>query len=417
MAPGSTNKALALELSPIKEGSRRKLRVVDVPAPDPDQLGPNHVVGQTIVTGFCLTDTEMGIHEEHGHPTDGLAPLDDGTELTLLGHESVMKVTWTGPGVTRVAVGDVVCPMVREVGGCGCVACTAKHAHMCFRSHQQGVLMEHGIFRLPGFASEMVAIEEDYVVKLPPGIDPRWGCLAEPASITAKAWAHAATVAGADAGPEFIRYPGWGKSLDGEPPVAVLIGAGGIGMPGVAVLRSLGFEVVVVAYTPYNKDAPHLKARLVQELGAHYLSSQQHSLEAVADYCNRISKKKDGPDLVIEMCGVAEYIFQAKAVFKRFPGTVFVNTSITGGSAPVQLDAAKTTHSDVMVNATEISVVNAHASHFVRGLEGLRWADKYSLNWPERLLTYRFKDLHDVAENLWEVMDRSENIRTYIQFF
>ena len=416
LTKSSTMEALALELTSTARGKRRKLRVIEVPAPVPETLGPHDVLGETIINGFCLTDSDMSLHEAHGHPTDGLEGLIEGPELVLIGHEAVLRLTWIGEQVTKVRVGDIVAPMVREVRDCDCLPCRIGHPHMCYKSHHKGALMEHGIFRLPGFACPLVAIHEDYVVRIPDGLDPRYGCLAEPSSIAAKAWAHAHTTAGADRDPEFMRYPEWGRSVDGEPPVAVMLGAGGVGLPGVAVLRSLGFEVLVVAYTQHKRGNPHTKAQLVEDIGAHYYSSQECSLDEIIGHSNELSTKKEGPDLAIDMCGDPAFIFQAKRAFKSFPGTVFVNTSITGGSKMVTVDAAACTLSDVMLNSSEISVVNAHNTHFERGLEGIKWADTYAKGWPGRLLTHRFRDLHDAAENLWEIMDDRRTIRSYVQF-
>src|SRR4029077_13684751 len=94
------------------------VRFEDVPEPDP---GPGDVKIRTLHNGLCGTD----LHQYFVGP---MAPVP---LPIVVGHEFSAEVVEIGPGVSRVAVGDLVA--VDPLWSCGtCSMCHAGSYHLCF---------------------------------------------------------------------------------------------------------------------------------------------------------------------------------------------------------------------------------------------------------------------------------------------
>jgi 2-desacetyl-2-hydroxyethyl bacteriochlorophyllide A dehydrogenase len=133
----------------------------------------------------------------------------------VTGHEVSGWVLETGPGVRRVAAGDLA--VVNPLQTCGtCPRCRAGAVNQC----QDGAVRG---YRLPGAAVTRLLVSEAELHRVPPGIPPEHACLAEP---LAAAW-HAATRAH-------------------ELSDVVVIGAGSIGQLVLAALRQRGAARITV---------------------------------------------------------------------------------------------------------------------------------------------------------------------------
>jgi 2-desacetyl-2-hydroxyethyl bacteriochlorophyllide A dehydrogenase len=135
------------------------------PAPGEEQVlvAPSHV-------GICGSDLAVLT----GHHPWTRPPV-------VTGHEVAGWVLETGPGVRRVAPGDLV--VVNPLQTCGtCPRCRAGAVNQCEDGAVRG-------YRRPGAGVTRLLLDENELHRVPPGMAPEHACLAEP---LAAAW-HAAT--------------------------------------------------------------------------------------------------------------------------------------------------------------------------------------------------------------------------------
>ncbi len=239
---------------------KQPLVIEDVPVPEP---GPHDVLVETRTCGICRTDL---------HLQDGLAYVP--TLPHIPGHEPAGVVAAVGSEVTDFKVGQRVVPHLFLT--CGhCSSCCAGRDAQCL--HVAGVL---GV-TLPGaFAEYFVAPARNLLV-LPEGVDFGAGGLVSCAVVTAVHAYRRARVRPGD--------------------TAVVMGAGGIGLILVQILKAAGARVAVV-------------------------SRSQQALCIAAEYDADLMLPADTPDVVDR---VAEFTFGqgAACVFEC------VGTAATMGTA------------------------------------------------------------------------------------
>ena len=195
----------------------KDLQSVELPMPDP------------VGTEVLVEVTHCGICHSDLHIWEGFYDLGGGKRLNMgdrgmvlpqaLGHEIAGRVAKLGPDAVGVAVGDlrVVYPWV----GCGhCTQCLAEQDHMCPNLRPLGVLQPGG------FATHVVAPHPRHLVD-PGTLDP---------AVAATYACSGITVLSA------IRKV---MPLPPEEPL-VLVGAGGLGLNAISVLRALGHLNIVV---------------------------------------------------------------------------------------------------------------------------------------------------------------------------
>ncbi len=155
---------------------REDVRLDEVEPPPPP--GPGHVQIAVEACGICGTDVEewregpLLIPFASPHPlTGGLAPL-------TLGHEVAGRVTAVGPDVD-LAVGDRLA--VDGLVSCGhCRQCRRGLPNLCARGGQVGLSADGGLqplLNLPAITS----------VRMPAGLPPEAGALAETLSVGIRA--------------------------------------------------------------------------------------------------------------------------------------------------------------------------------------------------------------------------------------
>ena len=140
---------------------------------EPSITAPDEVKVQVRRVGICGTDREEA--------SGGRARAPEGHTDLVIGHEMFGQVVAVGPAVTRVKPGDFAVFTVRR--GCGeCVPCLMNRSDMC----RTGNYHERGIWGLDGYQAEFVVDKEQYIVRVPPELEPL-GVLTEPLSVAEKA--------------------------------------------------------------------------------------------------------------------------------------------------------------------------------------------------------------------------------------
>ena len=204
-----------------------------VELPDPVPTGTEIVVEVTHC-GVCHSD----LHLWHGGYNLGggrmLSVSDRGLVLPAApGHEIVGRVARLGPDAQGVAVGDarVVYPWI----GCGhCPHCLAGDDNLCPNQRSLGVSVNGGFGRLVKVPHSRYLLPFDGV---PPSLAATYAC----SGLTAYSAARK------------VLPVGVGQSV-------VLIGAGGLGLAAIAVLRALGQEAIVSVDVSADKRAAALAA-------------------------------------------------------------------------------------------------------------------------------------------------------------
>ena len=178
------------------------LRLEDVPAPAP---GPEEIRIRPVAVGICGTDI---------HILDGTF---SSRSPVVLGHEVAGRVEAVGREVRSVSEGDLV--TVEPHRYCGvCRYCRLGREHLCLDKEAFGVHLNGGM-------AEFQVIPEGIAYRLPDGMDPKIGALAEPLSCCVHAMDRLA--------------PRSGTSI-------VIFGAGPAGLILVALSRLAGLTPIVV---------------------------------------------------------------------------------------------------------------------------------------------------------------------------
>jgi len=203
------------------------LQEISLPTPEPTG---GQVLLEVTHCGVCHSDLHIweGYYDIGGGKRMSLK--DRGVVLPLaMGHEIVGRVVKLGPDAHGVKVGDIriVYPWV----GCGhCVSCLAEEDNMCANGRSLGV------FQNGGYATHVLAPEVRHLVD-PGGVDPAIAATYACSGITV--------------------YSAIKKLMPMQPddPI-VLIGAGGLGLNAIAVLKAMGHKAIVsVDIDPFKRVA------------------------------------------------------------------------------------------------------------------------------------------------------------------
>lgn len=228
----------------------------EITAPTPEPQG-TQVLLEVLHCGVCHSD----VHLWEGHYQLGgdkkLLLKDRGVSLPLvMGHEIVGRVVKLGPQARGVAVGElkIVYPWL----GCGtCALCRGDQDNMCLTTRSIGV------FQSGGYSSHVIVPEPRHLVDL--------GTLSP---------AVAATLACSG----LTAYGAVKKAL---PPAAddpvVIVGAGGLGLSAIAILRALGHEHIVCVDLAAKNRAAALEAGATAAVDA----TVPNLAEAITAACGR----------------------------------------------------------------------------------------------------------------------------------
>lgn len=186
----------------------------------------NQVLLEVKACGLCHSD----IHLSDGYFDFGEAGRVDATRIVnpprTLGHEIAGTVSAFGPGAKGVKVGDrrVVFPWI----GCGkCALCQAGNEHLCNAPQALGV------HRDGGFSTQVLVPDAKYLIEYGP-LPETQACTCACAGLTAYS-----------ALKKLTPFPAGGRLL--------IIGAGGVGLSGIRLAKSLDLPAPIVAEVDKNK--------------------------------------------------------------------------------------------------------------------------------------------------------------------
>lgn len=364
--------------------SSREVKLVD--EREPQIASPTDVRFRILDVGICGTDKELCAFK-YGTPPAG-------SDHLVIGHESLGEVVEVGQGVSRVAVGDLVVPMVRRP--CPhpeCVPCTSGCQDFCSTNDYT----ERGIKERHGFLTELVVDDERYLNVVPRALRDV-GVLVEPLTIAEKALAQLRRIQ--------QRLP-WACPTPTAPNRganachrALVLGAGPVGLLGAMALATDGFETFV--YSRGGADSP--RGRLVREIGGTFIEAET---TAIADLPRRIG----AIDVIYEATGVSALAFDALAVL----GTngVCVLTGVPGREpAPVSVDTDRLMRGMVLQNQVLLGSVNASRDDFEAAVRDL---GAFRARWPralEALITGRFPLDAYAGQLLAQPADAIKNVLT-----
>ena len=317
----------------VRPGTANSITLEDVPPP-PESDGS--VLVRALALGICGTDREI-VDGEYGAAPAGHARL-------ILGHESLGRVEEAPPGC-GLACGDLVVGIVRRPDPVPCPACAAGEWDMC----RNGQYTERGIKARNGYGAEYFRVEPDFVVKLDPALD-TLGVLLEPTSVVAKAWEHVQRIGS--------------RSVAWSPRVALITGAGPVGLLAALIAAQLGLDVHIL---DRNDDGP--KPQLARDLGATYHTGDLGTL------C---------PDVVIECTGAASVIVDAMS--RTAPDGIVCLAGVSSGGRKFAVDIGSLNRNLVLENDVVFGSVNANRRHYKAAADALAKADKA---WLARLITRR----------------------------
>ncbi|MEO8713511.1 MAG: alcohol dehydrogenase [Acetobacteraceae bacterium] len=209
----------------------KPLQRIDMPTPEPKGT---EVLLEVTHCGVCHSDLHIweGYYDIGGGKRMSLK--DRGLVLPLtMGHEIVGRVVKLGPEASGVKPGDIriVYPWV----GCGvCAACRAEEDNMCLTPRSLGVVQNGG------YGTHVVAPHPRHLVD-PGTLDPAVAATYACSGITV--------------------YSAIAKVMPIAPEEAiVLVGAGGLGMNAIAILKAMGHRNTIVVDVSAEKRAAALKA-------------------------------------------------------------------------------------------------------------------------------------------------------------
>ena len=325
----------ALTVQPLTANSARLEDVA------PPQASDGDVLVRALALGICGTDREIVAGDY------GWAP--PGAQRLILGHESLGEVEEAPPDC-GFAVGDLVVGIVRRPDPVPCAACAAGEWDMC----RNGQYTERGIKQRHGYGSEHFRVEADFLIKLDPSLR-TLGVLLEPTSVVAKAWEQIERIG--------CRAPFW------EPRVALVTGAGPVGLLAAMIGVQRGFEVHV-----FDRVRDGVKPQLVRDLGAIY-------------HCGDLGRDALGkaePDIVLECTGVPSVVIDS--IGRSAPDGIVCLAGVSAEGHPGNFDVGGLNRKMVLENTVVFGSVNANRRHYRDAAAALAKADK---SWLGRLITRR----------------------------
>lgn len=251
------------------------------------------------VTGCGVCHSDLHIYDGYFDMGDGKkADLTAGRELPMcLGHEVVGEVVAMGDTASGVSIGDsvVVYPWI----GCGaCAVCEAGDEHFCPKHRSIGVVVNGG------FADHLIVPHGKYLFdhgNVPGEVACTYAC----SGLTAYSAIKKAAATGADH--------------------VVVIGAGGVGLAGLACARNITDATITVC------DIDDSKLAAAKELGADNVvnSTAEDAIKQIR------SLTGGGAPAIVDFVGAAASVgFAMKAVARR--GTIVV-VGLMGGSLPLSV--------------------------------------------------------------------------------
>ena len=289
------------------------LEELELPTPVPKG---SEVLIEVTHCGVCHSDLHFwkGEYDMGGGKVMKLA--DRGVTLPRApGHEVAGRVVAVGPHATGVEFGRIY--VAYPWLGCGhCKECAAEHDNMCSAQHSIGVI-HHG-----GFASHVLVPHPRYLVD-PGKVDPALAATYACSGITVYS---------------AIRKV---MPLEADRPV-VLIGAGGLGLTAIAMLKALDHQAIISVDLDPAKRAAASKAGATatidgagDDLAQRIIEVGGGAVPAVIDFVNSSATARAGFDalakggklILVGVAGgeitlsLATMVFRANAVVASLTGS------------------------------------------------------------------------------------------------
>ncbi len=227
-----------------------------------------------------------------------------------------------------------------------------------------GDYTERGINGRHGYLTERYVDGEEFFVHVPDLLK-EVGMLVEPVSVAVKgieqSWA--------------IQNRMWW-----QPHQAGVLGAGQIGLFCAFLLRARGLEVHVMS----QQGPESLEARLVKQVGAHYVDTGQRSI-------GDVGKAVGGFDIVFEATGYSPLIFDALQQLHN--DGVMCLFSVTGGERKLEINSDQFNNGLVFGNRLVFGSVNSNHGHFERAVRAM---ERFTLRWPGLLDSIITEKVHGV---------------------
>ncbi len=283
---------------------------------EPQAPGDDEVLFRVNQVGVCGTDREIAAVR--------LVLPPAGDSFLTLGHEALGQVVETGRNVSSMQPGDWVVPMVRRPCAPPCKPCAGGRMDLC----ASGNYVERGIVRLHGYFTEFAMDDSRFVVKVPEELVDV-AILVEPLTAVEKSIEVARRA--------HVEYFGF------DPPRALILGVGTIGILAALALSARGFDVTVCSREPRD----HPRVRVLDAAGIRYIGTEETWTA----------------DIVIEAAGAAEALATGARSLARNGVMITLGSPNAAISFPFR---------DLIVkNQALIGSVNAAADSFHNALTDL----------------------------------------------
>jgi threonine dehydrogenase-like Zn-dependent dehydrogenase len=360
----------AVAVYPGKPGSVH-LEELEKPAVH-DVADGRGVLVRVLKVGVDATDREIN-DALYGNPPPG-------DEFLVLGHECFGVVKEVGEKVRSVEPGDLVTATVRRPGN------SIYDQIGTYDMTSEETYFERGINLLHGYLTEYFVEDEEYIVKIPPGLQ-HLHVLMEPMSCAAKAVQQAFEVQ--------RRMKVW------QPRTAYVMGAGQIGLLATLTLRLRGLDV----YTLARSEPPTQNSAIVEAMQATYVSTSRMPLEELAASVGKA-------DLIIDATGSSVMAFEGMKVLGH--NGVLVWTSITGGDRSTEVASDKINMDWVLGNKLLLGSVNANRQHFESGIRDLALAEVSYPGAVEKILTHPVDGLDQYEEMMRLLVEEKSALKVFV---
>ena len=349
-------------------GTTGSAHLVEMPKPSINEISDGRgVLVKVLRVGVDGTDKEIN-NAEYGAPPPG-------SDFLVIGHEGFGIVEEVGANVHELKAGDYVVATVRRPG---------KSIYDAIGTNDMttdDVYYERGINLRHGYLSEYYVDDAEFIVKVPRGLKDV-GVLLEPMTVVQKGITQAYEIQ--------RRLKVW------KPNRAAVLGAGTIGLLATLVLKLRGIDVVTFGRTA----KPYLNSDLVEELGAHYVSTSDNSVHDFA-------AEHGGFDLIFEATGFSPIVFDAIQALAK--NGVLVLSSVTGGDRSIEVPADKINLEFVLGNKVMVGTVNANRSYFESGVQDMSAALLEYGDWLSKLLTHPVRGLENYQQ-LFEFLTAGKGV-------
>jgi len=327
----------------------------------------------------------------------GLQDISEGSDRIVLGHEMAGIVEEVESEVKSLVPGDIVVMTVRR--GCGiCQPCLHNQSDMCMT----GLYTERGLHKRDGFLTEFVVDKEQYTAKVPDGLE-RLAIFTEPLSISEKAIEQIRTIQSrlpwACSHPEH-RFDSnkWGSCK-----MALVVGAGPLGLLAAALLRLRGVLTYVTDIVPEDS----LKVHLVRDMGANYIDARQKTPREMVEVCCSVTGNLD---MILEAAGAAATAVELINYMSR--SSIYVMTGIPREKLTIKLDAAQLVRQIVRYNQVIVGSVNSNRRHFEMAIKDIPDISLKFGNMMNEMITHCFQ-LGDYKKAF--TLDKKNHIKTVIE--